>query len=181
MKADRDDAPTYVRQSARRSNMATWIVASLLGSAFTVGLLYTLSSLYMHGKVDRLANKPTPKPAPVAEITKSAPAEKDWDKIVEEVARRSNQADQSQIRQQQPQQKTKQTVYSDATYVPVTAINVMPETRSHPKETPIKRTEKKQEILIIGKEERLRDYCPYKQGSIELRNCKMAIDLNTRR
>lgn len=179
MKADRDDAPTYARQSARRSNRTTWVVASFMGSAVTVGLLYTLSSLYMQGKVDRLANTPKPKPAPVAEITRSAPAEKDWDKIVEDVARRTNAANQGQSRQQQPQQPAKQTEYSTATYVPQAMPNVIPSQRTYSQPAKPQQS-KKQEIVIIGEETRLRDYCPYREGSIERRNCKAQIGLKYR-
>lgn len=177
MKADRDDAPNYVRPSARRSNMTTWVVASFLGSAFTVGLLYTLSSLYVQGKIDRLANNPKPKPAPVAEITRSAPAEKDWDKIVEDVARRSNAANQDQARREQPQHTAKQTEYSTATYMPAQAVNVIPAARTDQKQAKAEQPRKQQEIVIIGKETRLRDYCPFKEGSIERRNCKSYIGL----
>lgn len=180
MKANRDDAPTYVRPRTRRSNRTTWVVASCLGSAVTVGLLYTLSSLYMQGKVDRLANTPKPKPAPVAEITRSAPAEKDWDKIVEGVARRSNTASQDQPRQQQTQQPTKQTEYSTATYVPQALPNVIPSQRTYSQPAKAQQQSKKQEIVIIGKETRLRDYCPYREGSIERRNCKAQIGLQSR-
>nr|WP_312973400.1 hypothetical protein [Pseudomonas sp.] len=179
MKANRDDAPTYVRPSARGSNRTTWVVASFLGSAVTVGLLYTLSSLYMQGKVDRLANNPKAKPAHVAEITRSAPAEKDWDKIVEDVARRSNAANQDQPRQQQ-QKSVKQTEYSTATYVPQAMPNVMPSQRTYSQPAKVPQQSKKQEIVIIGKETRLRDFCPYREGSIEHRNCKSNVSLNTR-
>lgn len=175
MKADRDDAPTYVRPSARRSNMTTWVVASFLGSAFTVGLLYTLSSLYMQDKVYRLENTPKPKPAPVAEITRSAPAEKDWDKIVEDVARRSNAANQDQPHQQQ--QPAKQTEYNTATYVPQAIPNVVPSEPTYSQPAKPQQQNKKQEIVIIGKETRLRDFCPYREGSIERRNCKSYIGL----
>ncbi|SHN06653.1 hypothetical protein [Phytopseudomonas punonensis] len=178
MKADRDDAPTYARQSARRSNRTTWIVASFMGSAVTVGLLYTLSSLYMQGKVDRLANTPKPKPAPIAEITRSAPAEKDWDKIVEDVARRSRESERIQNGTQT--ELKKQTEFNSATYLPAHAVNSIPNTRSYaqPKSTPQR---KQQEIVIIGKAApKLSDYCPYSEGSIQRRNCKTNINLSTR-
>lgn len=180
MKADREDAPSYVRPSARRSNMTTWVVASFVGSAFTVGLLYTLSTLYMQGKVDRLANNPKPQPAPIAEITRSAPAEKDWDKIVEDVARRSNAANQDQPRQRQAQQPAKQTDYSTATYVPQALSNVIPSQRTYSQPAKPQQQSNKQEIVIVGKETRLRDFCPYREGSIERRNCKAQIGLQSR-
>ncbi len=160
--------------------MTTWVVASFLGSAFTVGLLYTLSSLYMQGKVDRLANTPKPKPTPVAEITRSVPAEKDWDKIVEDVARRSNAVNEDQPRQQQAQQPVKQTEYSTATYVPQALPNVIPSQRTYTQAAKPQQQNKKQEIVIIGKETRLRDFCPYREGSIERRNCKAQIGLQNR-
>lgn len=180
MKADRNDAPTYVRPSARRSNITTWVVASFLGSAFTVGLLYTLSSLYMQSKVDRLANTPKLQPAPVAEITRSAPAEKDWDKIVEDVAQRSNAVNEDQPRQQQAKQPVKQTEYSTATYVPQAMPNVIPSQRTYSEPAKPQPQSKKQEIVIIGKETRLRDFCPYREGSLERRNCKAQIGLQAR-
>ncbi|GLX15080.1 hypothetical protein Pstr01_33190 [Pseudomonas straminea] len=186
MKADKDDAPTYVRPSARRSNMTTWVVASFLGSAFTVGLLYTLSSLYMQDKVDRRANTPKPKPAPVAEITRAAPAEKDWDRIVEEQARRDAMSEQ---RYEQPtgldSDAVKQTVFDDKNYTRKDAINLInarewgsaepyEETRKHQKE---------QKILVIGQENTTKDWiCSYqgKEGSIKQRDCKSRYQLNNR-
>lgn len=180
MKADRDDAPTYFRPSAHRSNGSTWIVASFLGSVLTVGMLYTLSALYMHDVADQILNGQKTKPAPIAEITRSAPAEKDWDKIVEDVARRSNAADNELVRQQQQQVPTKQTEYSRAKYIPAHSVNSVPATRVSAQPSTEQKTKKQQEIVIVGKETRLRDYCPYKEGSIERRNCKMRTDLNSR-
>ncbi|NQD81350.1 hypothetical protein HP436_14315 [Pseudomonas sp. CrR14] len=179
MKADKDDAPTYVRPSRRKSNALTWVAASLLGSAVTIGLLYTLGSLYTQGKVDRLANNPKPKPAPVAEITRSAPAEKDWDKIVEDVARRSNEVGQDQTHREQ-KQPAKQTEYSTATYIPAHAVNLIPAARPAPKQAQMQQPRKQQEIIVVGKETRIKDYCPFKSGSLEQRNCKMRADLKSR-
>lgn len=179
MKAERDDAPTYVRPSARRSNRSTWLVASFLGSILTVGMLYTLSALYMHDVADQILNGQKPKQAPIAEITRSAPTEKDWDRIVEDVARRSNADNREQARQRQ-QVHTKQTDYNSATYIPAHSVNSMPATRVSAQPSTAQKTIKQQEIVIVGKETRLKDYCPYREGSIERRNCKMRVDLNSR-
>lgn len=138
-------------------------------------MLYTLSALYMHDVADRILNGQKPKQAPIAEITRSAPAEKDWDKIVEDVAKRSDKSV-----PQKASQQTKQTEYTAATYVPAHAVNVMPATKIHPNSVQVQQPKKQQEIVIIGKERRVRDFCPYKEGSIERRNCKMAVDLHTR-
>ncbi len=178
MKADRDDAPTYARQSARRSNRTNWVVASFLGSAVTVGLLYTLSSLYMQGKVDRLANNPKPKPAPIAEITRSAPAEKDWDKIVEDVARQdamSYQGEQGQRVEGLP----KQTAFNDLNYKPRGADNVVRLQESY---QPVKYEKPANKLRVTVIKETKDSTCwPLKEGSIERRNCKAHIGLEHRK
>ena len=182
MKASRDDAPEYLRPSARRSKNATWLVASLLGTGITLGLFYAVGSKLMHGTVDKLANNHRPQPAPIAEITRAAPPEKDWDKIVNDVASRSGSAAQPQTtpRIQPAPQPAKQTDYNAATYLPAHAVNVMPAARLTPQPQPTQRPKKQQEIVIVGKETRLRDYCPYREGSIERRNCKARIGLQHR-
>lgn len=179
MKADRDDAPTYFRPSAHRSNGSTWIVASFLGSVLTVGMLYTLSALYMHDVADQILNGQKPKPAPTAEITRSAPAEKDWDKIVEEVAKRSSKTEPTK---HSPQiQQPKQTEYNAATYVPAHVVNVIPAMRTdEPREVP--KGVEKVRVTIIKESPSMKDRAcwPHKEGSIERRNCRAAIGLSFR-
>nr|WP_288359310.1 hypothetical protein [uncultured Pseudomonas sp.] len=177
MKADRDDAPTYFRPSAHRSNGSTWIVASFLGSVLTVGMLYALSALYMHDVADRILNGQKQKPAPIAEITRSVPAEKDWDRIVEDVATRSRAAERPEINNQT--QQPKQTDYSTATYVPAHAVNVIP-ARSTYTQPNSQSTKTQKEIVIIGQQKKLSDHCPFREGSIERRSCKANINLSTR-
>lgn len=179
MKADRDDAPNYVRPSACRSNMTTWVVASFLGSAFTVGLLYTLSSLYVQGKVDRLANNPKPKPDPVAEITRAAPAEKDWDKIVEEVAKRDTLSQSKNEKEKiSVDDAKKQTVFNDQNYTPKGANNVLSISESN-QTTEQDKPQGKLKVTVI-KETKDSKCWPLKEGSIERRNCKSHIGLNYR-
>ncbi|WP_139315516.1 hypothetical protein [Pseudomonas sp. PA27(2017)] len=179
MKADRDDAPTHFRPSARRSNGSTWIVASFLGSILTVGMLYTLSALYMHDVADQILNGQKSKQAPIAEITRSAPAEKDWDKIVEEVARRSSETERTS--QSTQIQQPKQTEYNAATYLPAHAVNVIPATRAHQVRETAKSADKVR-VTIIEQSPSMKDRAcwPHKEGSIERRNCRSAVGLSHR-
>lgn len=78
----------------------------------------------------------------------------------------------------------KQTVFNNQNYEPKGAINVIDardwgDAVAHEE---IRITQKKQQkIVIIGKEDsRLRDFCPYKPGTVEHRNCKFRMDLNSR-
>ncbi|EQM79115.1 hypothetical protein L686_02265 [Stutzerimonas stutzeri MF28] len=71
----------------------------------------------------------------------------------------------------------KQNVFNDSNYAPQGAHNVVPAVSTYqPKET--QAIKKRQQIVVVGKETRLRDFCPFRQGSIERRNCRMSVDLS---
>ena len=178
MKADRDDAPTYARQSARRSNRTTWVVASFLGSVLTVGMLYTLSALYMHDVADRILNGQKPKQALIAEITRSAPAEKDWNKIVEEQAKKDAGSQQAEQLVNLISFDTRRTVFNDHNYIPRGADNVL-SLRDSDKPTTPGKPPKTLKVTVV-KETKDSTCWPLKEGSIERRNCKSHVGLNYR-
>jgi hypothetical protein len=123
-----------------------------------------------------------PKPAPIAEITRAEPAStKDWDRVVEEVAARGAT---SQPQTAQPQAGTaepppKQTVFNDQNYVPQGAANIVPATRVIP-EPAVAIPTRQKEIVVVGKERRISEFCPGGEGSITRRNCKSSVNLNLR-
>lgn len=193
MNADRDDAPSRIQRKA--GNAIVWCVSLVFGLGITGGGLYLASSqmkpnpraeaqvarlnteaIRKHNEEVRarqLASQKRYNPAPMEE--------KNWIRSSEE-AQRNAQAQrelQEWSRAQAEKQQERQTSFSDATYVPQGARNVVPS-------TPIPREEykpkpKQQEIVIVGKADpRLRDYCPYAKGSVEHRNCKMRMDLHGR-
>lgn len=181
MKADRNDAPEYLKRPRRRG--AAKLIPGLIGILITLALLQMASSAFLKGTVQGIVDKRTqPKPAPVAEIRQAEPAAtKDWDREVEEVAARGATP---QPQTAQPQAGTavpppKQTVFNDSNYVPQGATNIVPATRVIP-EPAITIRPRQKEIVVVGKESRLSDFCPYREGSIERRKCKANVNLNTR-
>ncbi len=106
--------------------------------------------------------------------------EKNWIRS-SDVAQRNAQA-QRELQwsnAQAEKQQERQTSFSDASYVPQGARNVVPATPL-PKE-PFKAPAKKQEIVVVGKPDpKFSDYCPFAKGSIEQRNCKARINLDAR-
>ncbi|WP_312224427.1 hypothetical protein [Stutzerimonas nitrititolerans] len=181
MKAEWNDAPDYIRRRPRKG--LAWLIPGLIGTAITLAALQMVSSTFLKGTAQGIADKRIqPKPAPVAEITRAEPATtKDWDRVVEEVAARG-----ATPQQQAPQPKAataepppKQTVFNDKNYVPQGATNIVPATRVIPE--PIMPTPPRQkEIVVVGKETRISDFCPGGEGSIERRNCKASVNLNQR-
>ncbi len=182
MKAEWNDAPDYVRRRPRKGAVA-WLIPGLIGTAIMLAGLQMVSSAFLKGTAQGIADKRIqPKPAPVAEIRRSEPTTtKDWDRVVEEVAARGATP---QPQSAQPQAATaeappKQTVFNDKNYVPQGATNIVPATRVTPMPA-VTIPSGQKEIVVVGKESRLSDFCPYREGSIERRNCKANVELNRR-
>lgn len=176
MKADWNDAPGHLKRPRKRG--AAKLIPGLIGILITLALLQMASSAFLKGTVQGIVDKRTqPKPAPIAEIRRAEPsATKDWDRVVEEVAARGATP--------QPQAATagpppKQTVFNDKNYVPQGATNIVPATRVIP-EPAVAIPTRQKEIVVVGKERRISDFCPGGEGSIERRNCKAAVNLNSR-
>lgn len=182
MKAEWNDAPDYIRRRSRKGAVA-WLIPGLIGTVIMLAALQMASSAFLKGTAQGIADKRIqPKPAPVAEITRAEPAATmDWDRVVEEVAARGATP---QPQSAQPQANTaapppKQTVFNDKNYVPQGATNIVPATRVTP-EPALTIPARHKEIVVVGKESRISDLCPYREGSIERRNCKTNVELNNR-
>lgn len=181
MKADRDDAPEWLRSDTHKHSSLAMLIPGMIGTGITLGALYFGSQFLLQGKVQEMAEKRmSPKPTPVAEISRANPApRKDWDRIVEQQARRDAMS------QQQPEQPTssdstatKQNIFNDHNYTPRGADNVLSLRESYQPAEPEKPAGKVRVTVI--KETKDQTCWPLKEGSIERRNCKSYIGLNNR-
>lgn len=185
MKADRNDAPEYIRTSSRQSGASAWIIPGIIGTCITLGLLQVAGSAFLNGTVQSLAHKSTQaKPAPVAQIPRQDPvSEKDWERIVEDQARRDQgaQLNTTLYQSETASASVKQTVFNDDNYIPRGANNVMSFVVPTSMVEEQKITEKLK-ITVIKQESNTKDRAcwPYKAGSIERRNCRSSIGLNYR-
>ncbi|ARS47956.1 hypothetical protein PSMEN_05980 [Ectopseudomonas mendocina] len=183
MKADRDDAPEWLTSRPRKRGNLGVVLAGAIGMVVTLGALTVAGQAFMQTTVKNLAeNKQQPKPKPVAEITRAEPAPRnDWDKIVEEQARR----DAMSTRQpEQPtgsdSQATKQNIFNDHNYTPRGADNVLSLRESYQPVEPEK-TAGKVRVTVIKEKQKLKDWaCWGKEGSIERRNCRSRVGLEQR-
>jgi hypothetical protein len=188
MKAERNDAPEWLTSRPRKRGDMGAVVAGVIGVVVTLGALTLGGQAFMMNTVKNLAaNSQQPKPKPVAEITRSEPTSRnDWDKIVEEQARRDAM---SQQRSEQPtgsdSPAVKQTVFNDQNYTRKDAINLI-DAREWGAAEPYEQTRKRQEeqkIIVIGQQNRPEDWiCSYfgKDGSLTQRGCKSRYQLENR-
>ena len=182
MKAEWNDAPDYIRRRPRKGAVA-WLIPGLIGTVIMLAALQMVSSAFLKGTAQGIVDRRIQsKPAPIAEIKRAEPAAtKDWDRVVEEVAARGATP---QPQSAPPEAVTaelppKQTVFNDNNYIPQGATNIVPATRVIP-EPAVTIQPRQKEIVVVGKESRISDFCPGVEGSIQRRNCKAKVNLNTR-
>lgn len=142
-----DDAPEWLTSRPRKRANLGVVLAGVIGMVVTLGALTLAGQAFMKNTVKNLAaNSQQTKPKPVAEITRPEPTPRnDWDKIVEEQARRDAM---SRQRAEQPTSSdspaTKQTVFNDQNYTPRGAINLV-DAREWGTAEPYEQTRKRQE------------------------------------
>lgn len=177
MHADRDDAPL---RNQKKSGILKWMVALGIGTGITAGMLFVAS---MNAGKNQLKSALTVTTSTPAEDIQPKPEKKqeiDWDKVVEEQARRDAGTPRIVSRSEEAAaQKLKDEAERERRANEAIAIlnaknfgeGVVAETQ---------KKKGKQEIVIVGKESRISDFCPGGEGSIMRRNCKQRVNLNTR-
>lgn len=185
MRADRDDAPSYLRQSGFKQSARTWAIPVLFGTCIALGLLQAGSSLLLKNMVQRLADSPGPKTTPVAEINYSVPVsdQDKWDRIVQEQVRRDNP--QALIQPPidfVPTTTPKQTVFHDQNYTPRGADNVVSFRTAPEPYVPYIPSQQGVRVTIVGETRSMKEKAcwPWREGSIEKRNCKFETGLHYR-
>lgn len=188
MKADWDDAPSYLRRGGFKQSARTWGIPVFLGTCIALGLLQVGSSLLLKNTAQSLAHQPRPQIAPVAEVSHSRPVndQDKWDRVVEEQLRRDNPQTLIQAPTNVgPNTVPKQTVFHDQNYVPRGADNVVslhtaPE--PHQPYQPYQPPEQKVRVTVVGETPSMKERAcwPLKEGSIEKRNCKLGVGLQYR-
>ncbi len=181
MKADRHDAPEWIRSHNRKRGNLGVVIPGLIGTVITVGALYVASQAYLQGTVKPLAeSKQQPTPLPVAEIRRAAP-ETDWSKVVEEHARRDAMSQpQAKLPTSTASTATKQTVFNDLNYKPRGADNVLAFEETYQPIEPEKPAAKMR-VTVIKEEQKLKNWvCGSPNGSVEQRNCKSRVGVQNR-
>ena len=188
MKTDWDDAPDYIRNNKKQSPWRMVIIMGV-GSAITWGLIALFAKpividvnqikqgirvggqpIFSQQPAQTYSQPPqtiqaAPVPfEPAPQVVRPAPSQADieWSEAQAELAA-----------------ERVQNSFSDRNYTPKGATNIVPATQVTI--APALQRQIRKEIVVVGKAEtRLRDFCPHPKGSIEHRNCKMRMDLESR-
>lgn len=183
MKADTDDAPSYIGKTLWQK-IAPWIAPSALGTATCLGLLYWAGSLMPTPL--RVFHAPTQPPArewkESPQLVNTAPGR--IEQIQSAQPLKEHQAAKSEAvispyveRAPAWGEGPKQTVFNDQNYIPRGAVNTVRMETSHTTRT--ERDDEKLTVKGIKESKRIRDFCP-NPSSIEGRNCRQRWGLNSR-
>ena len=182
MRAEWDDIPSHVLKRRKKPRLAIALI--LLSPLFTFAALFLPQPPFYQGftpqqAVNNVKALVSPKPVQQVIVYSSIdemPSEER--KFFEEHVRRQKQLrEQQTLKAQQP--PARQTVFNDDNYIPRGADNVV-SFPVIPKKIEDKLPKRPKEIVVVGKERRISDYCPYREGSLERRSCKANIKLSTR-
>jgi hypothetical protein len=162
MNADQDDAPYYLQPTSPRANVARWLVALAIGTAVSLGLLFLASQSFDHSpQVAMPAPAVIPVlrdlPTPVIEARVAAPIEAATQALPTTKAPR-------------------QTVFNDHNYQPKPLVNTV----SMPPVATAPTGGIEASGVVTGISEKPMACWPFREGSIEYRDCKRMVQLNAR-
>lgn len=167
--------PGTQRSGFALQGIARWLIAGTFGLGVTAGFFYLASRDFEHSAFSVTSEMPAqPAPEPIFEITKPHnPEVKDWETVVEEQALRDVES-----RVEAP---ARQTSFNDQNYIPRGADNIVAAATVAPEQQPESPKQRPKEIVVVGKgEKRVRDYCPFAPGSLEHRNCRFKVGVESR-
>ncbi|MGY4531318.1 hypothetical protein ACVW0Y_000421 [Pseudomonas sp. TE3786] len=162
MNADQDDAPYYLQRTQPRANLWRWLLALAFGTLISLGLLFLAGQSFQ---------QPTETAAPmpvVSPVLRSQPAA-----VIEARVAAPN----SPVAAPAPAANAaKQTVFNDHNYQPKPLVNSL---SMPPVTTPSSRSAEGAGT-VTGIAEKPMACWPFREGSIEYRDCKRAVQLNSR-
>lgn len=178
MKADMDDMPEYLKT---RKQESPWRMVAIMaiGTGIVAMMLFVTSMKSDKNQLEREPTVTTTTPAAVTQPRAEKKQEIDWDKIVEEQARRdaghSTVSKQEELAAKKLKDEAEREQRANEAIAILNAKSFGEGVVAEPQ-----KRKGKQEIVVVGKERRISDSCPGGEGSIMRRNCKQRVNLNTR-
>lgn len=170
MKADIDDAPERVIRKPRKHGVVYAVICMVIGG------IATIAALQFSGRtpsLDSAYEKPSSQTARDGEVAHAS----------DMPPRQGLESSpvQASTDRQLPANTARQTVFNDQNFSPKGAVNVVAfQFRANP--PPRKQPSKGAQVTIVRQSPSMKDRAcwPYRQGSIESRNCRASIGLKYR-
>lgn len=183
MRADKDDAPAYIRQKSFMHRPKA--IPHVIGTCTFLVLIAASNALWVKNLIQVTVEEKSHPSTLRAEAGYAAvPASEDkWDRIVENQFRRDNLQVPAKAASASTTTKiSKQTDFHDQNYVARGAENVVSLQSTKRSPAPEHSSQQSVRVTIVGREPSAKDtVCSsYREGSIERRNCRFSTGLNHR-
>jgi hypothetical protein len=166
IKADISDAPERVNRRHHKQSVFCWAICLVIGSLATVGALQLIGRSPSFDSAHKQMESPTGRDQDLKHVTRQGP-DSPWLRASSEVHLPDNAA--------------RQTVFNDQNFIPRGADNVVA-LRVSFELSPRPEASKKAKLTIVRQSPSMKERAcwPYRQGSIESRNCRASIGLKHR-
>jgi len=163
IKADISDAPERVNRRHHKQTVFCWAICLVIGSLGTVGALQLIGRSPSLDSAPKQMESPTGRDQDLTHVTRQGP-DSSWLRTSSEVHLPDNAA--------------RQTVFNDQNFIPRGADNVVA-LRISSELSPRPEAPKRAKLTIVRQSPSMKERAcwPYRQGSIEFRNCRASIGL----
>jgi len=168
MNADYDDAPYYLQRTQPRAAYGRWLLSLTFGTLFSLSLLYFAGQSFNH-PAQIAAPIPTGMPMPMP-MPNPSPDFRNEPIVYPEAEIASPTVPLPAV------SAPKQTVFNDQNYQPKRLVNTMSMPPVPTSSTPVAQSSG----VVTGITEKRSMCWPLPEGSIEHRDCKRMVQLNTR-
>lgn len=175
MKADITDGPAFLRPKKKSHttfiialvvvSAAFWILVSLFGKPIAIDIGKPQVAVAHRKGASTTTSDSIAAIPPAQNERQNAAAEMFWSNVNEKQRGGSEQ---------------KQTEFNDRNYVPTEAVNVV--RFEQPTRINVEPAKKEVKVTVVKQEQSMKDRAcwPYKEGSVERRNCRLRVGLNYR-
>jgi hypothetical protein len=166
IKADISDAPRRVNRRHHKQDVFCWSISLVIGCLATVGALQLIGRSPSLDSSHKQMESPTGRYQYLTHMTRQGP-DSSWLQASSEVHLPDNAA--------------RQTVFNDRNFIPRGADNVVA-LRVRSDLSPRLEAPKKAKLTIVRQSPSMKERAcwPYRQGSVESRNCRASIGLKHR-
>lgn len=189
MRADRDDAPAYLRSRGWKHAFRVWAVPAVVGITITTGLLQAGNSAFRQTVTSASASNHSSQ-RPVAQIVQPLPSREasEHERLIQRQVDHDMQAWKAkQLQSHQPSQQpanVRQTVFHAGNYIPRGADNVVRFQSTQASYEVDKHESSSQgvRVTVVGETRDMKEQAcsVFREGSLEKRNCKFDVGLSWR-
>lgn len=186
MKAEREDAPFYIYKSGWMHTVKVWSIPAIAGTFITMALLQLANLVWLNERIPNVVGGQV-EPTMSGQVIRSPTAAIETERrnpLMSHPAPANRLWKEVQTQEPEANPSGKQTVFNDRNYAPRDVQNIV--SMAQPQDSYVSKQEERKgkgvRVTIVGETRDFKETAcwPFREGSIEKRNCKAQVALNMR-